>query len=103
MLYQLCEVQRAILKPVSSWADSMSSLYGDPYSPFSMTPYSSRIAAGFELLYRLGKDYEKPEFGLSSTTVEGTEVPVVERAPDQRRELPHVADRLLDEVVRAQA
>jgi poly(3-hydroxybutyrate) depolymerase len=79
MLYQLREVQRAVLKPMSSWADSLSLLYGDPYSPLSMTPFSSRIAAGFELLYRLGKDYEKPEFGLSSTQIDGNDVPVVER------------------------
>ncbi|TXL66143.1 polyhydroxyalkanoate depolymerase [Zeimonas arvi] len=79
MLYQIREAQRAVLKPICSWADSMSHLYGDPYSPLAMVPFASRISAGFELLYRLGKDYEKPEFGLSATRIDGTEVPVVER------------------------
>src|SRR5690606_15618403 len=79
MLYQIREAQRAVLKPICSWADSMSHLYGDPYSPLAMVPFASRISAGFELLYRLGKDYEKPEFGLSATRIDGTEVPVFER------------------------
>ncbi|MCM5572171.1 polyhydroxyalkanoate depolymerase [Burkholderiaceae bacterium FT117] len=79
MLYQIREAQRAVLKPLSSWADSMSLLYGDPYSPMAMFPFSNRISAGFELLYRLGKDYEKPEFGLSATRIDDTEVPIVER------------------------
>jgi poly(3-hydroxybutyrate) depolymerase len=79
MLYQIREAQRAVLKPLTNWADSMSHLYGDPYSPLAVLPFANRISAGFELLYRLGKDYEKPEFGLSATRIEGTEVPVVER------------------------
>src|SRR5690606_4184940 len=62
-----------------NWADSMSQLYGNPYSPLSSYPFASRVSASFELLYRLGKDYEKPEFGLSTTEVDGAQVPVVER------------------------
>ena len=79
MLYQIREAQRAVLKPLASWADSMSHLYGDPYSPLALTPFANRISAGFELMHRLGKDYEKPEFGLSTTHVDGYEVPVSER------------------------
>jgi poly(3-hydroxybutyrate) depolymerase len=79
MLYQIREAQRAVLKPLSNWADTMSQLYGNPYSPLAINPFASRISAGFELLHRLGKDYEKPEFGLSTTQVEGFEVPIVER------------------------
>ena len=33
-------------------------------------PMAQRISAGFDLMHRLGKDYEKPEFGLR--TVEAT-------------------------------
>jgi len=79
MLYQLREVQRAVLTPVSDWAESMSKLYVNPYSPLSLIPFANRMAAGFELLHRLGKEYEKPEFGLKSTVVEGREVTVAER------------------------
>lgn len=79
MLYQLREVQRAVLTPVSDWAESMSKLYVNPYSPLSLMPFSNRMAAGFELLHRLGKEYEKPEFGLKSTVIQDHEVTVAER------------------------
>ena len=79
MLYQLYEAQRAVLNPVSAWADAMSQLYANPYSPLSYAPYASRAAAGFELLHRVGKEYEKPDFGLDFTSVDGVTVRVDER------------------------
>jgi poly(3-hydroxybutyrate) depolymerase len=79
MLYEVREAQRAVLTPVSNWAGAMSKLYSSPYSPFSYTPLATRAAAGFELLHRLGKEYEKPAFGLATTTIDGIEVPVEER------------------------
>ena len=79
MLYQIREAQRAVLNPLSEWAESMSKLYGNPHSPLSYVPFSIRIAAGFELLHRLGKEYEKPPFGLPTTLIDGQEVPIVER------------------------
>jgi len=79
MLYQLREVQRAVLTPVSDWAMSMSKLCVNPYSPLSYMPFATRAAAGFELLHRLGKEYEKPEFGLKSTVIGDREVTVAER------------------------
>jgi poly(3-hydroxybutyrate) depolymerase len=79
MLYQIREAQRSILNPVSGWADAMSKLFSNPYSPFSYGPMATRVAAGFELMYRLGKEYEKPAFGIKSVLIEGTEVPIVEK------------------------
>ena len=70
MLYQLREVQRAVLTPVTDWAESMAKLYTNPYSPLSLTPFASRLSAGFELLYRLGKEYEKPEFGIKTIDID---------------------------------
>jgi poly(3-hydroxybutyrate) depolymerase len=79
MLYEVREAQRAVLNPVSGWAEAMSRLYSSPYSPFSYMPLATRAAAGFELLHRIGKEYEKPAFMLDTTRIDGTEVPVVER------------------------
>ncbi len=79
MIYQVHEAQRAILNPVSSWANAMSQLYSNPYSPFTYAPFAKRAAAGFELIHRLGKEYEKPEFGLTSTEIDDQEVTVQER------------------------
>jgi poly(3-hydroxybutyrate) depolymerase len=78
MLYQIHELQRAFLNPISSFADSTAQLFSNPYSLLAYSPVSRRVAAGYELLHRLGKEYEKPEFGLRSTTIDGKTVPVVE-------------------------
>ena len=67
MLYDIREAQRAFLNPLSNWADSMSRLYTNPYSPLAYSPFARRISAGLELVHRLGKEYEKPEFGITST------------------------------------
>ena len=79
MLYHIREMQRSVLIPFSDWAESMSKLYVNPYSPLSFMPFSTRVSAGFELLHRLGKEYEKPEFGIKSTEIDGREVTVAER------------------------
>jgi poly(3-hydroxybutyrate) depolymerase len=80
MLYQLHEMQRSFLTPLMQWADASSKLFSNPVSPFAHTPFSQRIAAGYELMYRLGKDYAKPAFGLDTTTIDGAQVRIVERS-----------------------
>jgi len=79
MLYQLHEMQRSFLNPLMQWADASAKLFSNPVSPFAHTPFSQRIAAGYELMYRLGKDYEKPAFDLNSTTIDGQTVGIMER------------------------
>jgi poly(3-hydroxybutyrate) depolymerase len=78
MLYQLHELQRHLLNPITAFAEGASQLYSHPASPLSYLPFSREISAGYELLHRLGKDYEKPAFGLGHTTVRGKEVAVSE-------------------------
>jgi poly(3-hydroxybutyrate) depolymerase len=80
MLYQLHEMQRSFLTPLMQWADASSKLFSNPVSPFAHTPFSQRIAAGYELMYRLGKDYEKPAFGLDTVSIKGETVNIVEQA-----------------------
>jgi poly(3-hydroxybutyrate) depolymerase len=66
------------MNPLSLWAQASSELFSSPYSPLSYTPFARRLAAGYDLLHRLGKHYDKPEFGLHATTVKDVEVAVVE-------------------------
>ena len=68
MLYQLHEMNRTLLAPLMQWAEATATLYSSPASPLAALPYAQRVAAGYELLYRLGKDYEKPNFELNDTT-----------------------------------
>ena len=79
MLYTLHEAQRAILRPLSTWAEAMSQAYSHPYSPLSYLPFASRASAGFELIYRFGKEYQKPAFGIRSVEVDGVTVPVTKK------------------------
>jgi poly(3-hydroxybutyrate) depolymerase len=79
MLYQLYETQRALMEPFAGLAQTASKVYGNPLSPLGQSPFSQRIAAGYDLAHRLAKDYEKPEFGFKTITVEGSEVAIHER------------------------
>lgn len=78
MLYQLHELQRSMLSPMVSWAEANAKMLSAPNSWVSQIPGASRWAAGFELFHRVGKDYEKPEFGIRSVQAHGHELPVVE-------------------------
>src|SRR5690606_3069790 len=77
--YQWHELWRAGLAPYAYFADAGAKMYSAPDSWLTALPGAQRTAAAFELMYRLGKDYEKPEFGIHQIEVEGLPIPVVER------------------------
>ncbi len=79
MLYKLYETQRSLMEPFTDLAQSAAKLYANPLSLLGKHPMAQRISAGYDLLHRLGKDYEKPEFGLRTVDVDGVEVAVHER------------------------
>lgn len=78
MLYQFFETQRALLSPFSEFAAASAKLYSHPLSPFAHTPMAQRLSAGLDLMHRLAKDYEKPEFDIKSVEVDGSDVAVQE-------------------------
>ena len=78
MLYQMHEMNRTLLSPLIQWAEASSKLFTNPVSPFAHTPFAQRIAAGYELMFRLGKDYEKPSFGITSVDIDEQRVSVIE-------------------------
>jgi len=79
MLYKLYENQRSLMEPFTDLAKSAAKLYANPLSPLGQFPLSQRISAGYDLLHRLGKDYEKPEFGIRTVDINGVEVAIHER------------------------
>ncbi|MDK3025669.1 polyhydroxyalkanoate depolymerase [Cupriavidus taiwanensis] len=79
MLYQLHEFQRSILHPLTAWAQATAKTFINPLSPMSLVPGAPRLAAGYELLYRLGKEYEKPAFDIKSVRSNGRDIPIVEQ------------------------
>jgi poly(3-hydroxybutyrate) depolymerase len=79
MLYQIYETQRSLMEPFADLAEVAAKLYSNPALPLSQLPLSQRISAGYDLMHRLGKDYEKPVFGIHTVDVDGVEVAVHER------------------------
>jgi poly(3-hydroxybutyrate) depolymerase len=79
MLYQIYETQRALMEPFVDFAKATSKVLGNTKSPFSQNPMVQRISASYDLMYRLGKDYLKPEFGIQTVKVGHTEVSINER------------------------
>jgi poly(3-hydroxybutyrate) depolymerase len=79
MLYQWHEWQRSMLSPLTYWAEASARMFGDSASMLSRMPGADRAAAGYELMYRLGKAYEKPEFNIHKVVAHGHEVAIVEQ------------------------
>ena len=79
MLYQIYETQRSLMEPFADLAQATAKIYNNPLSLLGQTPLAQRIAAGYALIHRLGKDYEKPEFGIRKVPVDGVEVAIHER------------------------
>lgn len=80
MIYRIHEFNRALLNPAVEFARAGARIFSAPESWLARLPGSARIAASYELVYRMGKDYPKPEFGIRSVEVLGLRVAVVERA-----------------------
>jgi poly(3-hydroxybutyrate) depolymerase len=79
MLYQMHELGRAWMAPFTYWAEANAKIFSAPDSWLSALPGASRMAAGNELMYRIGKDYEKPTFDIHAIQVDGHDVPVIEK------------------------
>ena len=84
MLYQIYETHRAWISPFSEFASAASKLYSNPLSPMAQVPSAHRISAGFDLVHRLTKEYEKPEFGINKVTVDGTDVVIQEQVVEAK-------------------
>ncbi|MCW5222177.1 polyhydroxyalkanoate depolymerase [Verminephrobacter aporrectodeae subsp. tuberculatae] len=79
MLYHIYETQRSLIEPFTGFAQAAAKFLSNPMSPFSESPLAQYMSAGYELLYRLGKDYEKPAFEIHAVDVDGVSVAVHER------------------------
>ena len=78
MLYQLHEQQRALTGPLADLAHSAAKAYAHPLSKFVQNPFTKSLAAGYDLMHRLGKDYQKPEFNLNAIDIDGARVVIHE-------------------------
>jgi len=79
MLYQVYETQRTLMEPFVDFAQAAAKLYSNSSSPLAQNPIVQRIAAGYDLIYRLGKDYEKPSFDIKTVKDGDVEIVIHER------------------------
>ena len=79
MLYQVYENQRTLMEPFVDFAQAAAKLYSNSSSPMAQNPFVQRVAAGYDLIYRLGKDYEKPSFGIQNIVDGDVEIAIHER------------------------
>lgn len=75
------DLHHVALQPVRLIANAARYTFANPLVPVSYTRTGRAVAAGAELLERTTRRYDKPAFGLATTTVNGETVPVTERIP----------------------
>ena len=79
MLYKIFETQRTLMEPFADFALATAKLYSNPMSPLGNSSLGQRVSAGYDLIYRLGKDYEKPEFGITTVQIGDQDIAIHER------------------------
>ncbi len=79
MLYQFYETQRSLMEPLSDLAEVASKMFNNPALPLGHFPMAQRVSAVYDLIHRLGKDYEKPVFDIPTVNVDGVDVAIFER------------------------
>lgn len=76
MLYYFYELNHAAAMPWRAAASAGRVLWQASANPFASTHMARSMAASLELFERLTRRYDKPEFGIDSTVVDGRSVPV---------------------------
>lgn len=69
-LYQMHEMQHAVMAPMRLAAQTMHFMFSNPMLPFSYTKIAKSLVAGADLFERMTRQYLKPEFGLLTTHTE---------------------------------
>jgi poly(3-hydroxybutyrate) depolymerase len=78
MLYNLYELQHAMLTPARLSAELVKTTFKNPFNPLSYTQVGRTISAGAEVFERVTRRFGKPEFDLPYTTIGGKKIDVTE-------------------------
>lgn len=84
MLYHWYEFGHAALKPARAVTEGFRHILANPFNPLTHTVAGKHALAACEVFERTTRRYSQPIFGLSTTTVDGIEVPVNEYVVWQR-------------------
>ncbi len=83
-LYTMVEGFRTQISPLRIFAKMNQDFHGNAWNPFSKTRFGRSLGASYELFERVTRHYNKPEFDIISTTVNGKEVAVTQRTVSRR-------------------
>jgi poly(3-hydroxybutyrate) depolymerase len=78
MLYDAYEMQRSLLAGASTLANIGAGWFQNPANPFAYSHMGPIVASALDVFAHASASRGKPEFGLSTTMVEGKTVPVAE-------------------------
>ncbi len=76
MLYHGYEVTHATLAPLKKLSQVGQIIYSSPLNPLSYTPFGKSMAAACEVFDRMTKRYDRPEWDIPDTEINGKSVPV---------------------------
>ena len=82
--YEMHEIAHLALAPARAFSDVARTWLEHPINPLSYTAAGRNLAATANVFERLTRRYDKPVFGLATTTVCGRTVPIVERVVWER-------------------
>ena len=82
--YYWYEAAHWMLSPARAATEGAKLFFENPINPLTHTAYGRTVAAACELFERTTRRYAKPEFGLSTTVVNGEAVAVSERVVWER-------------------
>ncbi|MFL0799266.1 MAG: polyhydroxyalkanoate depolymerase [Agarilytica sp.] len=78
MLYHAYEMNHAVVGPLRHLVDFNKRFCQSPYNPMSYTWAGKNVSAACDLFEAVTRRYDKPQWGLDSTTINGVSVPVKE-------------------------
>jgi poly(3-hydroxybutyrate) depolymerase len=84
MLYHWYELGHAAVTPARAAADSCRLLLNHPFNPLTHTAIARHATAALEVFERTTRRYRKPQFGITSCSVDGAEVAISEEIVWQR-------------------
>jgi poly(3-hydroxybutyrate) depolymerase len=82
--YFLHEASLALIAPARAASEATRLFFRNPANPASWTPFGRSVTAACDVFERSTRRYEKPEFGLATTVVEGETVAVTEEIAWER-------------------
>ncbi|NBX02955.1 MAG: polyhydroxyalkanoate depolymerase [Alphaproteobacteria bacterium] len=83
-LYNLHEMQYAVIAPLNMLASASSAFSRSPFNPLSYTGFGRHIAAAAEVVERVTARYGKPEFGIDHTIMNHKHVTVYENIIEEK-------------------